>query len=65
MKSAFEKVPNMATISSQVSPSVLSYHLLQVLIWFAGAPAGRVVSVGGKGKEDPKFATQYLPRTRC
>jgi hypothetical protein len=60
MKSVFEKVPNIATISSQDSDSVSSYHILHVEICPEGRETGRFVSVAGIGRTpDENAATQY------
>lgn len=59
MKSAFEKMPNIATISSHVSEAVRWYHRVQLLICPAGSDAGGAVSVAGIGKvPDANAATQ-------
>lgn len=60
MKSALEKVPNIAAIDSHVSVPVIWYHAIQLLVAPVGTSSGALVTVGGMGNScDAQAATQY------
>jgi hypothetical protein len=59
MRSAFDIVPNISTIKSQLSPCVVLYHAWQSLGIPVSTGDGLAVTVGGIGSaSDAKLATQ-------
>jgi uncharacterized protein YwlG (UPF0340 family) len=50
MKSALEKVPNMAAMELQVSDTVIGYHAMKLLAMPVWTSDGAVVTVGGMGR---------------